>query len=102
MSTIKQMQEKYFTEKGLEALRVKLKTSITFYNDEETNPVVYPFSHQMFGFSDRWRVDSKEELKSRIKELAQIIGGVQLSEETEIVKSSNGETKITKLRYVQL
>lgn len=98
MSTIKEMQNIYFTEKGLETLKAKLKTSITFYNDEETKPVVYPFSHQVLGF-EKWNVDSKEELKSRIKELAQIIGGVQLNEETEIVKSSNGETKITKLRY---
>ncbi len=102
MSTIKEMQNKYFTEKGIETLKVKLKTSITFYNDEETNPVIYPFSHQMFGFCGEWQVDSKEELKNRIKELAQIIGGVQIKEETEIIKSSTGEVKISKLRYVEL
>lgn len=97
MATIKEIQEKYFTEKGLETLKSKLKTSIRFYNDEETKPVTFPFCHMMFGF-EKWQVNSKEELKCRIKELAQIIGGVQIKEETEIIKNSDGEVKMVKLR----
>ena len=97
MSTIKEMQNKYFTEKGLEALKVKLKTSIRFYNDEEKNPITYPFDLQILGF-ENWQVNSKEELGNRVKELAQIIGGVQIKQETEIIKNSTGESKIVKLR----
>ena len=82
---IKDMQKKYFTEKGLEALRNKLKTSIEFYNNnnlfEKINKV------KMLGFTT-WKVDSKEELKARIKELVQILGDVKIMEEIETNKTN--------------
>lgn len=70
MASIEEMRKKYFTSRGLEALRTKLETSLRFYNDLETK---YPISHQMLGFTS-WQVADKKELLHRIRELTHILG----------------------------
>lgn len=74
----------HFTEKGIKALRKKLETSLRFYNEEEKEPVKYPIEHTMLGFP-KWRVDSREELRGRIMELAQLLN-LGLKEEKVIIK----------------
>ncbi len=83
MGNIKEMQEKYFTEKGLSALKNKLASSVKYYNDPDGIRNIKKV--RMLGFG-KWEVDSKEELRHRIKELVHILGDIELTEETETVR----------------
>ena len=89
MVTISETQNTYYTSEGLEALKTKLKTSVRFFNEQKD----YPFKHKMLGFAD-WKVESKEELYYRIKELQQLTG-MQIKEvKEEIVTSEGTKTKV--------
>lgn len=65
---IKEILKQRFTEKGLIDLKVKLNTSINFFNNKET---IYPINEQILGFG-KWIVDNELELLGRIIELAEL------------------------------
>ncbi|MCK4827673.1 hypothetical protein KA005_68735 [bacterium] len=87
---------KYFTGEGVAALRVKLETGLRFYNEEEKEPVKYPLDFRMLGFP-QWLVDSREELKGRVIELAHLLN-LGLKEETIKEKKDGEEIRIKKLK----
>lgn len=80
--------KEYFKKHGVQTLEAKIKSSIRFYNDKKTK---YPFNQIMLGFP-AWTVKSREELKGRIIELAHLLGA-NLSEETEVEKTTAGEKR---------
>lgn len=82
---IEERNKKFYTEHGLKSLRQRLKSWIDLFNNKE-----FPFESQMFGFG-KFRIENKEELKNRIKELSELIGE-NVSYKIEETKMKNGKS----------
>ena len=70
MASYEEMREKYYTQKGLEALGERLKTIYKIH--KETPATSYPVQLKMFGFPPL-QLQSKTECFGHIQELQQIL-----------------------------
>jgi len=91
MATLTEIQEKFYSAEGWDALNTKLKTSVKFFNEQE----VYPFSHKMLGYAE-WSVESQDELYGRIKELQQLTG-IPIKEKIHTAMVDGNEIKSMEL-----
>jgi hypothetical protein len=73
MAEKKDMLKKYYSERGVEALKSRLKTlSGLFITQKE-----FPFKARLFGFP-LLEINDKKELGGRIQELKDILMGVEV------------------------
>lgn len=70
MATYEEMRNKYYTEKGIDALGERLKTIYKIY--QETPATSYPIRLRMLGFPPL-ELQSKTECFGHIQELQQIL-----------------------------
>ena len=68
MGVIKRMHEKYYTEKGIRALKNKMGNYIDLFNEHD-----FPFSAKMLGFG-KFSIKTKDECLHRIRELGHLTG----------------------------
>jgi len=68
MGPVEERNRKFYTEKGLEALRTRIRTLIRLYNEDD-----FPLKAHILGFG-LLQIQTKEECLSRIKELSDLIG----------------------------
>lgn len=86
------MIEKFYTEKGIEALKNRLKNWIRVLNCRE-----FPLSEQSLGFG-KFEIKTEEELIGRIKELAELTG-TSIEIMTEETKAENKLIKIKRVEH---
>ena len=83
MGTIEERNNKFYTEKGLNALIKRMETFIEFFNEGKFKYNIY-----ILGFGPTsWK--SKEELLSKITELGNLTGN-QWELKKEIIKNDDG------------
>ena len=81
-------------EYKIETLREKLKSLIKLYNNGK-----YPIKVRILGFGNL-KIDSREELLGRIRELAELTQ-TNYMPETEIIKNDDGSiTKIYRIKLI--
>ena len=80
---IDERNKKYYTEEGLAGLNERSKSFIRLFNENK-----FPRQSIVLGFGS-FHIKDKEECKSRIKELLEIIGG-KIKIETEKIKNGEG------------
>lgn len=84
MATKKEMNKKFYTAKGIDALVTRCKSFIELFNKNE-----FPINNMMLGFG-AFEISTKEECWSRIKELSNLTGF-----QCKITKINDGEIKET-------
>ena len=70
MASFEDMRNKYYTEKGIEALSNRLKTIYSIYLDAKEEQ--YPLKFQMLGFPPL-ELESKEQCLGHVREIEQIL-----------------------------
>lgn len=94
MISIKERNEKYYTEKGINALKERLRSLASFLNKGK-----YPVINvKILGFGNL-NIETQEELLGRIIELSTITGEVPTFQQT-ITKDTNGNM-IKKLEVIE-
>jgi len=69
MATKKEMNDKFYTTEGMNALNNRIKTLLKFFNNKNQQ---YPLSINLLGFG-LLEVNGEKELYGRIRELSDII-----------------------------
>lgn len=85
---VRERNEKFYTEEGINALRARLKGFINLYNKNE-----FPFEFPVLDFC-RAKILTREDCEKRIIELSELIG-YPLKKKKE-VENINGEDVIVK------
>ena len=86
MTSIEERNSKFYKKAGIEALKSRRETLIRLFNKGQ-----FSFEGMMFGFG-KLRIENKDQLLSRIKELDDLLG-LQIKIRTEVVKFENITTK---------
>ena len=91
---IKERNEKFYTEKGINALRKRLENWVDVFNKDKL-----PLKAKSLGFSS-FEIKDRKELQIRIKELCELIGE-EVSIKTETTKDIEGIEIIKKTMEIK-
>ena len=89
---INERNDKFYTMEGLNALKVRLKVLVDFYNKGK-----FPMNTRLYGFGSLV-LKSKDDCMSRIDEICDLIGW-ELDKKTESFNTVNGTKKREVLVY---
>ena len=91
---IKERNEKFYTKKGINALRKRLENWVDVFNNNH-----FPFNGKMLGFGN-FEIKDRKELQIRIKELCELIGE-EVIIKTETTKDIEGIEIIKKTMEIK-